>query len=272
MLNTREKGNLLGLYTLALHADGHTRYSCRPCRFHGYTALPCSAGAHLAGGYWVSYSRLWAIALLAGTLTLSDGDVSGGLIALVLGLLMLWAGWPLVRRGQLPMLAVLSPAGLRLEPRDRSISYGRQPVDYALADMTGYSELTSQAGTQIKLYTASKQVLQLADRPAKAVPAAEAELPGLVDVVALGQEIQQRLAVAGVAPASIYRPNFYQGKLAKALLWLCYGLMLLGVVLVFVPGVEWTVGLRLLVFPSMYLGAYQSNQRRAAPAPAAETA
>jgi len=210
------------------------------------------------------------IALVAGVLLLSDGDVGAGMGSLVIGLLLFATGWPLVRRGQLPMLAVLSPAGLRLEPRDRSITYGRQPVDYPWADLTGYSELTSQAGTQIRVHTARKQVMQLADRPAKAVPAAEAALPGLVDAVTLGQEIQQRLAAAGVPAASIYRPNFYQGTTAKVLLWLCYGLMLLGVVLLFVPGVEWTVGLRLLIFPSMYLGAYQSNQRRRVPAPAAE--
>jgi hypothetical protein len=212
------------------------------------------------------------MALLVGALLWPDDTLlSRALVGA--GVLMLVAGWPLVRRSMLPMLATLTAEGLRLEPRDRSLVYGQLPVTYLLSDLTGYSELASQGGTQIKLYPAAGPLLQLADRPTRAVPVADAGLRDVVSVLTLGQEVRRRLEQAPAAPgettgadrpaAAIYRPNFYQGKLGRGLAWLCYALMALGVGLLLLPGVEWGVGLRLLAFSSLYIGVYRRNQRPA---------
>ncbi|MDO7851539.1 hypothetical protein [Hymenobacter convexus] len=202
--------------------------------------------------------------LIGACLFLSDGNMAWGGGLLLTSLLMMAAAWPLLRRSMLPVLATLTPKILRLEPRARSIAYGLQPIDYPLSDIAGYGELASQGGDHIKIYLNHGPMLQLADRPKKAIPAAEAHLPGLVDALTLGRTLQGQVLETGAPAESLHRPNFYQSGLGRALAWLCYGLMALGVVLLFVPGVDWTVGLRLFTFTGLYIGLYQRNQRAAA--------
>ncbi|WP_190923561.1 hypothetical protein [Hymenobacter armeniacus] len=186
-------------------------------------------------------------------------------VQLGLGSLPLLAvGWPLVRRGMLPMLAVLTPTALRLEPRGRTAAYGWPVREYPLTDFEGYSDIQAQNGTDVtnvKLFFGAAGTVYLGDRPAKAVPAAEASLPNLVTVLALGEAMLGQKAETGVPAENLYRPNFYQRGLGRALAWLCYALMALGVLLLFVPGVEWTASLRLFTFTALYLGLYRRNQR-----------
>ncbi|WP_201980300.1 hypothetical protein [Hymenobacter rubidus] len=204
--------------------------------------------------------------LLFAGFSLSDGDRGTGWGLLLVGLLMLATAWPLLRRSMLPLLATLTPRSLRLEPRDRSLAYGVQPLEVPLREITGYGELLSQGGSHIKLYREHGPMLQLADRPKRGIPAAEAELPGLVDVLTLSGAMQGQAATGGATAETLHRPNFYQGWAGRALAWLCYALMALAGVLLFVPGVEWTVSLRLFTFTALYLGLYRRNQR---PTPAA---
>ncbi|MBF9140998.1 hypothetical protein [Hymenobacter properus] len=209
--------------------------------------------------------------LIGACLLLSEGNLAWGGGLLLLGLLMLAAAWPLLRRSMLPVLATLTPAALRLEPRDRSVAYGLAPAEYPLGDFTGFGEILSQGGSHIKLYRANGPMLQLADRPKRGISAAEANLPGLVDALSLSEAMQGQVADAGAPAESLHRPNFYQSGLGRALAWLCYALMALGVVLLLVPGVEWTVSLRLFTFTALYLGLYRRNQKTddsAAPAEA----
>jgi hypothetical protein len=204
--------------------------------------------------------------LLFACFSLGDGDPSPGWPALLLGLLMLAVAWPLLRRSTLPLLATLTPHSLRLEPRDRSLAYGVAPRDVALHEFTGYGELYARGGGHIKLYRAHAPKLQLADRPKRGIPEAEAHLPGLVDALTLGRALQAKLTQAGVPAERLHRPNFYQGGAGRALAWLCYALLGLAGVLLLLPGVPWTVPLRLFTFTALYLGLYRRNQRPSEPA------
>ncbi|GAB3857698.1 hypothetical protein GCM10028822_31840 [Hymenobacter terrigena] len=215
-------------------------------------------GLMLAG---ILLPTLGLVVFVAACLFLSDGDHRwGGGLLLASGLLFA-PGWPLLRRSMLPMLVTLTPNTLRLEPRDRSIAYGVPPTDYPLSEIVGYGELASQGGAHIKLYPSHGPMLQLADRPKRGIPAAETSLPGLVDALTLGRTLQGQMAAAGTPDETLYRPNFYQGGFGRALAWLCYALMALGVVLLLVPGVDWTLSLRLFTFTALYLGLYRRNQR-----------
>ncbi|UOQ96589.1 hypothetical protein MUN81_15235 [Hymenobacter sp. 5317J-9] len=215
-------------------------------------------GLMLAG---ILLPTLGLLVFIAGCLFLSDGDRTWGGGLLLGSLPLLAAAWPLLRRSMLPVLATLTPAALRLEPRGRSLIYGLAPVECPVSEVTGYGEILSEGGNHIKLYRREAPMLQLADRPKRAVPADEADLPGLVDALTLSQAMQSQTAEAGAPAESLHRPNFYQGGLGRALAGLCYVLMALGVVLLFVPGVDWTVGLRLFTFTGLYLGLYRRNQR-----------
>ncbi|MBH8557933.1 hypothetical protein [Hymenobacter negativus] len=201
--------------------------------------------------------------IVVGCLFLSDGDRTWGGGLLLASVPMLAVAWPLLRRSMLPVLATLTPKNLRLEPRGRSIAYGVPPTDYPLSEMVGYGELASQGGAHIKLYPSHGPMLQLADRPKRGIPAAETSLPGLVDAVTLGRTLQGQMVAAGTPDESLHRPNFYQGGFGRALAWLCYALMALGAALLLVPGVDWTVSLRLFTFTALYLSLYRRNQRTA---------
>lgn len=242
-----------------------------PVSAHSQSPAPATLRSHLVlvrMGLMLAGALIPAFALpviVLGCLMLDDGNQAQGWGVLLASLPMLAVAWPLMRRSMLPVLAVLTPGNLRLEPRDRSIAYGLQPTDYPLREVTGYGEIASRGSNHIKLYRSHGPKLQLADRPQRGIPAAEAHLPGLVDAFTLGRALQARAAQAGVPAESLYRPNFYQSWPGRGLAWLCYALMALGVLLLLLPGVEWTVGLRLFVFSSLYVGLYRRNQR-AAPA------
>ncbi|WP_460618712.1 hypothetical protein [Hymenobacter ruber] len=217
-------------------------------------------GLMLAG---ILLPTLGLVLLVAACLFLSDGDRTwGGGLLLASGLLLAVA-WPLLRRSMLPVLATLTPKNLRLEPRDRSITYGVPSTDYPLSEIVGYGELASQGGAHIKLYPSHGPMLQLADRPKRGIPTAEASLPGLVDALTLGRTLQGQMVAAGTPDEILHRPNFYQGGFGRALAWLCYALMALAVGLLLVPGIDWTVSLRLFTFTALYLGLYRRNQRAA---------
>ncbi|MBJ6110309.1 hypothetical protein JAO73_14895 [Hymenobacter sp. BT523] len=215
-------------------------------------------GLMLAG---ILLPTLGLLMLITGGLLLSDGDRTWGGGLLLGSLPLLAVAWPLLRRSMLPVLATLTPAALRLDPRGRSLALGLAPVECPLDEITGYGELLSEGGNHIKLYRREGPMLQLADRPKRAIPAAEADLPGLVDALTLSEAMQHQTADADAPAESLHRPNFYQSGLGRALAGLCYALMALGVVLLFVPGVDWTVGLRLFTFTGLYLGLYRRNQR-----------
>lgn len=207
------------------------------------------------------------MAVVFAALTFSDGDVRTGGGLLVLGLGLLYSIWPLLRRAQLPYLATLGAAGLRLEPRDRTAQMGKTTQTVPLADISGFSEQvisrTNDEARQLVLFLTDGRKLRLTDRPAKFRLAGPGE-DELVTVVALGQALRPLLAGRGLPPEALHRPNFYQSGFGKVLAWLCWACVAAGVVLLVVPDVPWTTGLRLLTFSSIYLGLYSRNRKLAA--------
>ena len=211
------------------------------------------------------------VLLIGGILVFTDGDRGLALLLLAVGATLVYLAWPLLRRGQLPYVATLTAAGLHLDPRDRTVQLGKPAETIPLSDITGYSEETASQATdgaiQLTLFLTAGRKLRLADRSAKAIPVEEMTVAP-VQVAVLGRALQQRLLAAGVAPATLHRPNFYQSRTGRVLAGLCWICIAAGVVLLFVPGVEWTVGLRLFAFSSIYLGMYQRNRKLAAAASA----
>ena len=204
------------------------------------------------------------MALIAAALTFSDGDAGTGGGLLLLGLAMLYAVWPVLRRAQLPYLATLGPQGLRLEPRDRTLGFGKPEVQVPLADIAGFSEevasRTNDDAIQLVLFLADGRKLRLGDRPAKfRTPEANGREP--VTVAELAQALRPLLAGRGLAPDALRRPNFYQSGAGKVLAWLCWACVAAGVVLLFVPDVPWTTALRLFAFSGIYLGMYSRNRK-----------
>ena len=210
------------------------------------------------------------VAVIFAAVIFSDsdmGDVRTGGVLLVLGLAMMYSIWPLLRRAQLPYLAILGVQGLRLEPRDRAAQLGKPAQMVPLADISGFSEQsisrTNEEALQLVLFLTDGRKLRLADRPAKFRTAGPGEAEP-VTVADLGQALRPLLARSGQVPEVLRRPNFYQSGFGKVLAWLCWGCVAAGVVLLFLPDLPWTTGLRLLTFSGIYLGMYNRNRKLAA--------
>lgn len=207
---------------------------------------------------------LGLLAVIMAVIMFSDGDAETGAALLVLGLGLLYSIWPLLRRAQLPYLATLGPGGLRLDPRDRTTQLGKPAQSVPLSDIVGFSEQavsrTDEDALQLVLFLADGRKLRLADRPVQFRTAGPGE-PEPVTVAELGQALRPLLAGRGLAPEALRRPNFYQSGVGKVLAWFCWGCVAAGAVLLFVPGVEVSVGLRLLAFSIIYLGLYNRNRK-----------
>lgn len=207
-----------------------------------YLAILAFVGAVLSG--------------VAGGILLSENLPAIGWPLLVLTLPLLLVSVPVYRRGQFPVDVALTPAGLQLTPQGYALKLGVLAETLPLAGISGYSLMEHTSGQQLKLFLADGRELTLADRPRSILKAPDADFVLLTE---LSAALQKRLVATG-SPAQA-RPNFFQGLGGQILAGLCMLCVVAAVVLLFVPGVEWTQSLRLLTFALIYLGVYWRNRR-----------
>ncbi|RTQ51692.1 hypothetical protein EJV47_07810 [Hymenobacter gummosus] len=193
--------------------------------------------------------------IIGGVLLSENLPVAGGVL-LALAPVLLVAAVLVYRRGQFPVDVALTPAGLQLTPLGRALKQGVPAETVPLSSIGGYSSMEQYNSLQLKLYRTDGRVLTLADRPRSVLKELE---PGFVPLAELSAALQTRLAETGSAAQA--RPNFFQGIWGQLLAGLCALCFVAGLVLMFVPGVEWTQALRLLTFSSIYLGVYWRNRR-----------
>ena len=193
---------------------------------------------------------------IAGAILLSEKVPAVGWPLLVLALPLLLATVPLYRRGQLPFDVALTPAGLQLTPLDRALKLGVPAETLPLGRISGYAQVEQYNSQQLTLYLIDNRTLTLADRPRSILKEPE---PGFVPLAELSAALRERLVASGSAARP--RPNFFQSVWGRGLAGVCAICFGAGLVLLLLPGVEWTQGLRLLTFSSIYLGAYWRNRR-----------
>lgn len=199
---------------------------------------------------------LLALAGITGAVLLSE-QPGAGAVLLALAAALLVALVPLFRRAQFPLDVALTPQGLALTPVGRSVKLGVPAETLPLPGISGYSQTEQQSSLTLTLYLADGRTLVLTDKPrGLREPALE---PGFVPLTALSAALQERLAQAGSGAQA--RPNFFQGVGGQVLAGICGVAFVAGVVLLFVPGVEWTHSIRLLAFSSIYLGMYLRNRK-----------
>jgi uncharacterized membrane protein len=205
-----------------------------------YLAVLAFVGALLAG--------------IIGGILLSENLPVAGWLLLALVPVLLVVAVPVYRRGQFPLDAALTPAGLQLTPLGHALKLGVAAETLPLAGISGYSQTEQYNSLQLKLYLADGRTLALADRPRSILKEPD---PGFVPLTELSAALQARLGETGAQA----RPNFFQGIWGQLLAGLCALCFAAGVVLLLVPGVEWTQALRLLTFSSIYLGVYWRNRK-----------